>query len=87
MVKGDCGTMSVTNPIVPQNGHLITVRIGDEETHEALDRRPTYGYQLDAFLAAVETGEPPLTDAEDGVRQMQAIDACYRAAGLPVRGL
>ena len=47
---------------------------------------PTYGYQLDAFLAAVNDGAPLYTDGEDGARQMAVIDRCYEAAGLPLRG-
>ena len=50
------------------------------------DRRSTYGYQLDAFIAAVEQGESLPTDADDGVKQMRLIDRCYRAAGMRVRG-
>lgn len=86
VVEGVRGVMTVRNPLVPQTGHRITVEVDGERREETRDRRPTYGYQLDAFLEAVTTGVPPVTDGEDGVRQMQAIDACYRAAGLPPRG-
>lgn len=86
-VTGDSGTMVVHNPLVPQNGHSITVNVDGNTTVETRDRRATYGYQLDAFIAAVEDGGSLLTDADDGVNQMSTIDRCYEAAGLPLRGL
>jgi len=85
-VIGSRGSLKVNNPIVPQNGHLIELTVDGDSNTETLDRRPTYGYQLDAFLAAVEDGAPLLTDGEDGARQMMVIDRCYEAAGLPLRG-
>jgi predicted dehydrogenase len=85
-VTGSRGVLRVVNPIVPQNGHLIELTVDGVTTTETRDRRPTYGYQLDAFLNAVERGTPLHTDAEDGVRQMALIDRCYNAAGLPLRG-
>ena len=85
-VTGSRGVMRVINPIVPQNGHLIELTVDGETSTETRDRRPTYGYQLDAFLNAVEHGAPLHTDAEDGVRQMALIDRCYSAAGLRLRG-
>jgi len=84
--SGSRGTLKLINPIVPQNGHLIELIIDGERSTETRDRRPSYGYQLDAFLAAVSTGAPPLTDGEDGARQMAVIDRCYEAAGLKLRG-
>ncbi len=86
-VKGSKGTLKVDNPISPQSGHLITLNVDGQESRETLDRRPTYAYQLDAFINAVEKGDPLFTDGEDAVKQMQVIDRCYEAAGLPVRGL
>ncbi len=86
-VEGSDGTMDVKNPLVPQNGNAIELDIGGTKRTETFDRRPTYGYQLDAFLAAVNQGLPLWTDAWDGFKQMQLIDRAYEAAGLPVRGV
>ncbi len=86
-VTGSTGRMHVVNPLVPQMGHRLELTVAGVETVEQLDRRPSYGYQLDAFLDAVEHGAPLLTDANDAVRQMRLIDAAYQAAGLPLRGL
>ena len=86
-VKGTEGTMLVKNPLAPQMGHRIDVKIDGNTTSETLDLRPSYSYQMDAFLDAIENGSPLYTDAEDAVNQMMAIDSCYTAAGLPLRGL
>ena len=45
---------------------------------------PTY-FQLRAFAGAVLRGEPFPTDLDDAIANMEAIDACYRAAGLEPR--
>lgn len=84
--RGDKGTMHVINPLAPQHGHALDLDIGGEKRSETFDRRPTYSYQLDAFLSALETGKVPLTGAEDAVKQMALIDRCYEAAGLKLRG-
>ena len=84
---GTLGTLKVSNPLVPQTGHALELTTRSGTTVEKLDRRPTYDYQMDAFVEAVVNDKPLYTDAEDAVKQMQVIDACYDAAGLPRRGL
>ena len=86
-VEGEHGKMIVENPLAPQMGHRILLDVEGETSEEELDRRTSYAYQLDAFIAAVEDGQPLATDAEDAVKQMQLVDRCYEAAGLPLRGL
>jgi len=85
-VTGSSGKLHFENPLVPQRGHHIDLETVDGSERLEFDRRGTYHYQLDAFLDAVERGAPLWTDGEDAVRQMAAIDACYVAAGLPLRG-
>lgn len=85
-VTGSAGRFDLINPLAPQMGHQLRVRVGSGERVETFDRRPSYGYQLDAFLDAVEHGAPLSTDADDAVRQMRVIDRCYQSAGLPLRG-
>ena len=86
-VTGDKGTMSIRNPLAPQSGHAIMLDIGGKQSVETKDRRATYGYQLDAFIAAVEQGGSLYTGPDDAINQMRTIDRCYEAAGLPLRGL
>ncbi|MFC7621743.1 Gfo/Idh/MocA family protein [Microlunatus sp. GCM10028923] len=84
-VVGDQGELRVLNPYAPQFGHRLSVRVGDHRRVEHFSRRPTYAYQLSAFVAAVLDGVPPLTPPEDSIATMTVIDAIYRAAGLPLR--
>jgi len=85
-VSGDRGTLHVDNLISPQMGHTLTLTIDGRDSRESFDRRPTYCYQLDAFIDAVENGASLPTDSADAVRQMAVIDRCYQSAGLPLRG-
>ena len=84
-VRGERGSLLVDNPLLPPNAHFIELTVDGDVTRETLSRRPTYAYQLDAFVDAVRNGTPLPTDAEDGVKQMRVIDAAYRAAGMRTR--
>ena len=86
-VTGSKGTLFIWNPIAPQFGCKFEVTIDGVTTSETFDKRASYDYQLDAFIAAIEQGASLYTDADEAVHQMKAIDACYEAAGLPLRGL
>jgi predicted dehydrogenase len=84
-VIGSDGTIAVANYISSHHDARIVVTRGRRRDVEELPTRSTYDYQLDAFVAAVRDGAPIPTDAADGVANMAVIDACYRAAGLPLR--
>ena len=86
-VTGSKGILHIWNPISPQHGTKFEVTVDDATTSETFDKRASYDYQLDAFIAAIEQGAALYTDADEAVHQMKAIDACYEAAGLPLRGL
>jgi predicted dehydrogenase len=86
-VTGERATMSVVNPLAPHMFNLVTIRGSSGTRRERVRGRPTYEYQLDAFVSAITRGEPVLTGPGDSVANMQIIDAIYRAAGLkPRRG-
>ncbi|HEY3873801.1 MAG TPA: Gfo/Idh/MocA family oxidoreductase [Actinocrinis sp.] len=83
---GERGGLHVLNPLSPQSGHRLTVHVkGARRRVERLSRRPSYEYQLDAFVAAVREKAPVLTDPADAIGNMTVVDAIYRAAGLPIR--
>jgi predicted dehydrogenase len=84
-VIGDDGRISVFNPFSPQHGHRMKVTTSLGSRKERFSRRPTYDFQLDAFVAAVEEGASFPTTAVDAIRTMELIDAIYNAAGLPMR--
>jgi len=84
-VTGDNGRISVFNPFSPQYGHRMKVTTSLGTRKERFSRRPTYDFQLEAFVAAVEDGASFPTTAADAIRTMELIDAIYSAAGLPLR--
>jgi len=84
-ITGTDGTLRVFNPFAPHMGHRVRVETASGTRREKFSRRPTYDYQLDAFVAAVEEGAPFPTTATDAIRTMELIDAVYVAAGLPIR--
>jgi predicted dehydrogenase len=85
-VTGERGTMHAANPLAPQNGGaLLSVETdAGVETHD-VDPSATYFHQLVAFRDAIVDGVGFPTTADDGVRNMEIVDACYRAAGLEPR--
>jgi predicted dehydrogenase len=85
-VVGDGGEMTVLNPVAPQYYHRLVVRTARGKRAERVEGRPTYEHQLRAFAAAVTTGGPVMTSAQDAIANMRVIDAVYQAAGLPLRG-
>jgi predicted dehydrogenase len=85
-VIGERGEMLATNPLAPQNGGaLLTVETDSGKVTHEVDPSATYFHQLVAFRDAILHGVPFPTTADDGVRNMEIIDACYRAAGLEPR--
>ncbi len=84
-VRGSNGRMLVVNPLVPQHGNKIELTIGSESSNEEFTRRPTYSFQLEAFVDAVRNGTRLPTDSADAVKQMRVIDAAYLAAGMKTR--
>jgi predicted dehydrogenase len=84
-VVGSEATMRVFNPTTPHMFNRLSVTGARGRRHERVAGGPTYGYQLEAFRAAVQEGQPVLTPPSDSVANMTVIDAIYRAAGLEPR--
>lgn len=81
-VLGSEGELRVFNPMAPQAGHRITIRGRSGRRVEHVTKRPTYEFQLEAFVQAVRNGGPVVTDPTDAVLNMTVIDAAYEACGL-----
>jgi predicted dehydrogenase len=64
---------------------LLTPSTEGGSRHVRVRGEATYWYQLRAFVDAIRTGAPVLTGPEDAVKNMEVIDAIYRAAGLQPR--
>jgi predicted dehydrogenase len=85
-VVGERGEMLATNPLAPQKGGArLSVDSDGTKVTQAVARSASYFHQLEAFRDAIEHGVPFPTTADDGVRNMEIVDACYRAAGLDPR--
>jgi predicted dehydrogenase len=84
-IEGEDGEIRVLNPLAPDRFHRLTVRNKTGKHVEHCTRRHTYDFQLDAFVRAVERGEPVVTGPDDAIANMVVIDAVYRAAGLEPR--
>jgi len=90
-VKPHSGKKLVRDPLQPRRASIpgIThpVQLGPEgrSQHVRVRGESTYWYQMRAFVDAIRIGAPVLTDPADAVKNMEVIDAIYRAAGLQVR--
>jgi predicted dehydrogenase len=85
-VVGSRGELRVFNPLAPHFYHRLTVLAEGGRRRERVPGDATYTHQLRHFVARVRGAPPGPTEARDGVANMRAIDAIYRAAGLPLRG-
>jgi predicted dehydrogenase len=84
-VIGEGGHLWLRNFIGAHDGRLTVTRDGLVTSYVPDDGDTTYTWQLRAFAAAIERGEPFVTTPENAVATMRLIDECYRAAGLPLR--
>lgn len=85
---GEKGEMAVENPMLPQSGNKLTLKIdGNAPTMETFPTRTTYHYQLEHVLGVLAGTTPQVTGGIDAIRNMETIDAIYRAAGMTPRGL
>jgi predicted dehydrogenase len=79
------GLVRLDNFIFPHQGRLVATRDGAVVAEEAGDGESTYVHQLRAFSAAISSGDPVPTSAENAAVTMRLIDDAYRAAGLAPR--
>jgi predicted dehydrogenase len=86
-VIGAGGTVRFDNPVHPYRGCAITTPDGvtTDVDHPRWKTVTTYDAQLAHLLASLGMGMPPLTNAAEAVKQMQAIDAIYTQTGLGPR--
>ena len=84
-LRGTEGEALAHNFVVSALDNRITVVSGGESRVEHLGDRSTYTYQLEAFSDHVRNGTAIPTGSDDALVQAQLIDACYEAAGLPLR--
>ena len=84
-VTGTRGEALAHNLLAPAADDRITVTRGTQRTVEALGKRTSYTYQLEALARWIREGIAVPTDAADAVVNMRMIDAVYEAAGMKPR--
>ena len=87
MAEGERGRMAAINPFAPHLYHRLSLATPEGTRVEKVTGDATYAHQLRAFVRWIRQGEPMPTDAAHGVANMRVIDAIYRKAGLPIRGV
>lgn len=91
-VTGTEASLRIENPIAPHLGHRVTLLPVDADeaivvAEAGQSKETTYHYQLDHFLECVAGKAEPILPPGDGVANMAAIDAIYKAAGMMPRGM
>ena len=86
-VHGTEGSITAVNPLAPQLGNLLTIRTASGETSGEVLAGSTYEHMMRAFTDHVIHGTPYSTKGQDSIDNMAAIDAMYKKAGLPLRGM
>ena len=84
-VEGSEGRIDIFNFVVPHFYNRVKVTRGNEQKRERIGGPASYTAQLTALCKTIRNGTPVPTEGDDSVANMRVIDACYRAAGLPVR--
>lgn len=85
-IVGSEGRIEAINPLAPQMGNSLTITTGAGTTAGSVDAGSTYDHMVRAFTEHLVHGSPFPTSGQDSINNMAAIDAVYRAAGLPLRG-
>lgn len=85
-LAGEKGTLTYNSPCKPHHGHSIVERIAGEPYRvHTVAGNTTYDYQLEAVVNGLASGQALVSEGDDIVNNMAAIDAIYAAAGFPPR--
>jgi predicted dehydrogenase len=88
IVKGDQGMLEIDNPVSPHSGATLSIEGAAPSMPQIVSGGDTtFHYQLRHVLEVIEGRAQPLTGGDDAIRNMRAIDALYRTAGMRPRGL
>lgn len=84
-INGSSGFAFAHNFCIASLDDRISVTVGKEKRVENLGVKSSYTHQLEAFVAHIRDGSPIYSGADDAVVQSEFMDACYTAAGFPLR--
>lgn len=82
LIEGRRGVAKIDNLVFPSRGHSIALTIDGLEWNSTVAGGETFDYQLRAIVDSLTTGTELPTEGEDPIRNMEAIDAIYSAAGI-----
>jgi len=84
-IHGDKGSLEITNAYSYQGPHLVSLG-GGAHIDTATQGEATFHFQLEAeyFTNCIRTGTVPKTPGEEGLHDLRAIEAIYKAAGTPI---
>lgn len=85
-ILGTTGRVDAANPMAPQTGNNLAITTEAGSTSGPVEGGISYDHMVRAFLDHLVHGAPFPTRGQDSIANMAAIDAVYRAAGLPERG-
>jgi predicted dehydrogenase len=80
-MKGEKGSLSISNFLAPQMGCTFTVESGGKTREEPTAGPATYDAQLAHVGDVLLRGAKPLTGGDDAIANMACIDAIYQAGG------
>jgi len=87
VAEGERGRLEVDRPFMPYWGeNRIRVSIDGETREERLETTPTFGFMYREIESVLRDGAPIRTPADQGLANLEVMDAIYRAAGLRIRG-
>jgi predicted dehydrogenase len=80
-IEGARGMLLALNPLAPQRGHALVVKVDGRQRSETIDGPSSYDAQLAAVRGAVLHNAPFALPADDYVRAMGALDKVRTALG------
>ena len=86
-VTGSAGSATSPAFAVPHQDNRLLVSRDGQPSEEMLGDATSYTYQLAALAETLRAGAPFVIDVDDSVANAELIDAVYRAAELPMRGM
>jgi len=81
-LKGEKGTLALSNFLAPQMGCTLTLTIGGKRFAEEAHGPTSYEAQLAHVGDVMLRGATPLTGGQDAVATMECIEAIYAKAGF-----
>ena len=77
---GTKGRIDINNPLAPQYGAELILTLDGHQAHETFPRRPTFAYQFDGIVEAIQSGKPVWTEGADLIANAAAMAAIRRVA-------